>query len=102
MSADAWRRSLAAGFIGTGAMATTTLLQRAASSRMGPLDFDDSRITVQLAERWTPLDVHGTAEGVVNQLMRFGYGLRPPHGAGAPVMSGLLHPSGTSSEGLPR
>jgi hypothetical protein len=68
------RRGVVAGFAGTAAMATTTLLQRVLMGRSGPIDYDDSRVAIDVVQRWTPLSLTGTAEGVANQFVRFGYG----------------------------
>lgn len=68
------RSGLAAGFAGTTAMATTTLLQRLLAGWTGPVDYDDSHVAVDLVERWTPLALSGTTERVANQVLRFGYG----------------------------
>lgn len=68
------RSGLVAGFAGTTAMATTTLLQRVLGGRSGPIDYDDSHVAIDLVERWTPLTLSGTSESVANQILRFGYG----------------------------
>jgi len=65
---------LIAGFIGTTAMVTTTLLQHVLDGRRGPIDFDDSRVAIDLVERWTPLALSDAEQGVANQILRFGYG----------------------------
>ncbi len=67
-------RGLVAGVAGTTAMATSTLLQRVLGGQAGPIDYDDSRVAIDLIERWTPLALSGPSEGVVNQILRFGYG----------------------------
>lgn len=66
--------SLVAGFAGTTAMATSTFLQGVLGGRSRPIDYDDSRVAIDLVERWTPLELSGRSEGVANQLLRFGYG----------------------------
>ena len=45
------RDGLVAGFAGTSAMATTTLLQRVLGGRPGPIDYDDSHVAIDLVER---------------------------------------------------
>ncbi len=69
-----WLRGLAAGLGGTATMAATTLAESVLLERDGPVDYDDSLVLMELAERVVPIDPSPSTERVVNQGMRFGYG----------------------------
>lgn len=68
------RRAVGAGFVGTAAMATTTLIEKQLRRHPKPIDYDDSTILVDLAERILPINVSSPIDSILNQAMRFGYG----------------------------